>query len=269
VLPSTWIDAIEKAIRMSGKDDDLSDLLGPEPEKVPEAPSKPASRPMGKASRAVLERSRSINLIPRKNTPERLRQILKCATEMPVANSICMRSGISVTTLKYWLQKSKDGGPGDGYDIIPTAEGDEPIPIRFHEAFDAAIEGGLQLVEAAAFQRAIGFREVLTFQGRVVYQKDPELVALGFDGPEAYLLDEFGAPIPETVLRQDPDLMMFIMERRMKDKYGKNSQVDVNVKGGVLVVGVRAESSEDLNTIEENFRMSNRPAVTFEEGEDS
>lgn len=256
---------------MRGDDIDLEDMLGPDPV-VPEAPKPKRKSRMGKASRALLERSQRITIRPLgKNTPERLKQLIKSAAEMPVVNSICMRANISSTTLKYWLQKSKEGKPGDGFDVVLDGEGDEPLPVRFHEAFENAIEGGLQLVEAAAFKRAVGYREVLTYQGRVIYQLDPEKVSLARElglpdnTADCYLKDEFGAPVPETVLKQDPDLMMFIMERRMKDKYGKNAQVDVNVRGGVLVVGVRAETAEALNEMEADYRREGRPAVTFEE----
>lgn len=251
---------------------ELDDLLGPEiDEQPPEnlVDDAPKSRPMGAASRELLARSRNIVLIPRKNTPERLKQIIQFATEMPVANSICMRANISTTTLKFWLQKSKEGAPGDGFDLLPEEDSnDEDIPIRFHEAFENAVESGLQLVENAAFRRAIGYREELTYQGRVIYKLDPRLQTLGYEGVDAYLLDRNGAPVPETVFKQDPDLMMFIMERRMKDKYGKNASVDVNVKGGVLVVGMKAETPGELNEIENRFRREGRQAVTFDEGDE-
>jgi len=258
---------------MSG-DAELDDLLGPAPT-VETPPARQPKSTSGKASLAVLQRSRSVEIVPRrKNTPERLRQILKSAADMPVANSICTRANISQTTLKYWLQKSKEGKPGDGFDVVLDAEGDEPIPIRFHEAFETAIESGLQLVEQAMFRRAIGYREVLTYQGRVMYQYDPVKCALARElglpeqTPENYLLDDFGAPVPETVLKQDPDLMMFIAERRMKDKYGKQSTMDVNVRGGVLVVGARAATAEALNEMEVDYRREGRPAVTFEEDDE-
>lgn len=251
---------------------ELDDLLGPEiDEQPPEnlVDDAPKSRPMGAASREVLARSRNIVIIPRKNTPERLKSIVQFATEMPVANSICMRANISTTTLKFWLQKSKDGAPGDGFDIVPDEDSaDEDLPIRFHEAFENAVESGLQLVEQAMFRRAIGYREELTYQGRVIYKLDPRLQALGYEGVDAYLLDpRTGAPVPETVFKQDPDLMMFIAERRMKDKYGKNTTVDMNVKGGVLVVGMKAATSVALNDLEDQYRREGRQAVTFDEGD--
>lgn len=241
--------------------DDLADLLGPEP-------AAPEPLPGG---RALLKRSRSYDVAraakAKKFSQERLKRLLDACAEMPVANSACMRANVHMTTLKYWLQKSSEGKPGDGFDI-DYGEGDDKISIRFHDAWDAAMVAGVEAVEAATIQRAKGYREVLTFQGRVKYQEDPKLLALGLTGAEAYLLDDFGAPIPETVLRQDPDLMMFILKARKPDVYGNKQQVDVTHRGGVLVVGMTAASPSDLNTIEADYRREGRPAVTFEESDE-
>lgn len=249
-------------------DDDLSDLLGPEPA-IAEAPEKPKSRPMGEASRALLERSRSYDVMKaaRKNTPERLNRILNAARDMPVANSVCLRAGISYTTLKYWLQKSLEGAPGDGFDITLAEEADGDVEtVRFHEAWDTALTAGVEKVEHTVMQRAMGYREVLTFQGRVIYQQDPALIALGFTGTEAYLLDKDGAPVPETVEKMDPDLAMFILKQRKPTVYGPKSTVDFNVKGGVLVVGTTIKNPEDLQKLEESYFSDGRPKqITFED----
>jgi hypothetical protein len=246
---------------MSGEAEDLSDLLGPEP-------TPPEPLPGG---RELLKRSRSYDVQraakPKKFSQERLKRLLDACAEMPVANSACMRANIHMTTLKYWLQKSSEGAPGDGFDIV-YGEGDDQISIRFHEAWDSAMAAGVEAVEAATIQRAKGYREVLTFQGRVKYQEDPEKIALGLTGADAYMVDEFGAPIPETVLKQDPDLMMFILKARKPEVYGTKQQIDVNHRGGVLVVGMTAKTPQDLNTIEAEYRREGRPAVTFEESDD-
>lgn len=264
---------------MSGNDiDDLEDLLGPEP--VSDEPDLveaevPAQRP----SLGLLQRSRSYPMPSkaRKNTPERLNRILRYATEMPVDADVCRRSDISITTLKYWLQKSSEGAPGDGFDIVlgdADETGNEDNSIRFHDAYAAAFTAGVERVEAATMQRASGYLEVLTHQGRVQYRYDPQKQAasreLGIpeNVPANYLLDEYGAPVPETVLKMDPDLAMFILKARKPQIYGAKASVDVNVKGGVLVVGMRAATSEALNQIEDKYRKEGRPSVVFEEGDD-
>jgi hypothetical protein len=274
---------------MSGDDiDDLADLLGPEPDPeetevlVDEAPT-PKSRPMGEASRGLLKRSRSypVNRVAKKNTPDRLKRLLSYIAEMPVTSDACTRANISVSTLKYWLQKSKEGKPGDGFDINLGEDDeteDEGNTIRFHLAWDDFMEVGVGLVERSVFQRGTGYEEVLTYQGKVQYKLDPEKVeiALMVDdtiddrNPALWLRDKFGAPVPETVWKMDPDLAMFLLKTRKPQMYGAKSQIDLNVKGGVLVVGMKLDKPEDLNLIEEQYRREGLPPVIFEEsdGED-
>lgn len=270
---------------MSGAAIELQDLLGPDPlgieaeEQENLVDATPNSRPMGDASRALLERSRSypVNRAAKKNTPERLARILNYAAEMPVGATVALRAGISYSTLKYWLQKSFEGGPGDGFDITmgdDDENGTEDNTIRFHEAWDLAMTAGVEKVEAATMQRAIGYLEPLTYQGRVQYKWDPSKLAIARElglpefTPENYLLDEFGAPIPETVQKMDPDLAMFILKARKPQVYGAKASVDVNVKGGVLVVGMKAQTPEELNEIESKYREKGLPSVVFEEGDE-
>jgi hypothetical protein len=289
--------------RMSENDADLADMLGPEPDAVdapseevlvdetppPPSPRGPGkSRPMGAASKITLAKSRSypVGGLPaskygaRKNSPERLKQLLSYIAEMPVSSAACMRGDISMSTLKYWLQKSKDGRPGDGFDI-PLGANDETADdggnlIRFHEAWDVAMEVGVGLVEEATIQRAKGYWEVLTYQGKVQYKMDPEKVDLAlFLGDPVdernsalWLRDRNGAPVPEQVWKMDPDLAMFILKTRKPGTYGAKSQVDINVKGGVLVVPMQAITSEDLNVIEGQYRVSEKALVTFEDDDE-
>src|ERR1700692_499254 len=93
-------------------DKELEEMLGPdpvtdEPENLVDAAPK-KSDPMGEASRALLERSRTypVNRAAKKNTPEKLLQLLSYAAEMPQGTDAARRAGISYTTLRYWLQKS-------------------------------------------------------------------------------------------------------------------------------------------------------------------
>lgn len=281
---------------MSGdnEDDDLSDLLGPEPVSAeaiaaymlmapPEnlVDETPKSRPMGEASRALLERSRSypVNRAAKKNTPERLQRLLDYIAEMPITSDACKRASISVSTLKYWLQKSSEGRPGDGFDMalgLADENGGDENFVRFHDAWEAAMETGVGLVERSVHQRAIGYEEVLTYQGKVQYKIDPEkydlymLLGDPIDerNPDLWLRDARGIPVPETVWKMDPDLAMFVLKTRKPLVYGAKATMDVNIKGGVLVVPMRAVTSEDLNTIEAEYRMSEKQLVTFEEDDD-
>jgi hypothetical protein len=267
---------------MSG-DAELDDMLGPDPvaelpeNLVEEAP--PGYRPMGDAGRALLERSRSypVNRAAKKNTPDRLIRLLRYAAELPVGDAAARRSGISYSTLKYWLQKSFEGAPGDGFDIVMGEEdenGTDDNTVRFHEAWDLAMTSGVERLEAITIQRAMGYNEPLSYQGRVQYKYDPDKVAISVElglpeyVPQNYLLDEYGAPVPESIWKMDPDLAMFILKSRKPTVYGAKASLDVNVRGGVLVVPMRAIEAADLNTIEDRYRKAGRPSVTFEEGDD-
>lgn len=272
---------------MRGDDIDLDEMLGPDP--VAELPENlieeqpPGYRPMGAAGRALLERSRSYP-VPgngrdglRKNTPERLKRCIAYAKEMPVLSDVARRAGVSPSSIKYWLQKSFEGAPGDGFDLSLGDDDENGTPentVRFHEEFDAAMMAGVERVEAATIRRATGYDEVLTYQGRVQYKYDPVKMAQSraLDMPELvpenYLLDEAGVPVPETVYKMDPDLAMFILKTRKAQVYGQKATMDVNIRGGVLVVPMKAVAAADLNAAEEQFRKLGRPNVTFEEGDD-
>lgn len=257
-------------------DDDLLDLLGPEPEPAikPKNPPGIHTSPAAlkhKGGRDIFQRSRSYDThraVGKKNSPARLKAILKHIINMPVTSDACMLAGISVSTLKYWLQKSSEGLEGDGFDVVFNEGQETEEKIRFHDAWDEAMIAGVERLEKAAITRAMGYKEPLTFQGRVIYKQDPILLALGMTGMDAYLLDDDGKPVPETVLKQDPDLMMFILKARKPETYGNKQQIDVNHRGGVLVVGMTATTPEALNTIEAEYREHGRPPVTFEDDED-
>ncbi len=267
---------------MSG-DEELDDMLALPSDEPPEeilvdvAPPSPVST--GTPSKALLERSRSypVNRAAKKNTPEMLIRLLRYAAEMPVGATVARRAGLSYTTLKYWLQKSSEGAPGDGFDVL-MGEADEneadDNTIRFHVAWDSAMTAGVAKVQEAAIRRAMGYDEVLTYRGQVQYRYDPVKLAasreLGIPEfiPENYLLDEFGSPVPESVWKMDPDLAMFILKTHMPEKYGNKASLDVNVRGGVLVVPMRAVAPQDLNIIEEQDRKRGRQLITFEEGDD-
>jgi hypothetical protein len=269
--------------RMRGDDIDLDEMLGPdptaeEPENLVDAapPNKTPGRALlDRAARYPVNRFGTGQRAAKKNTPEMLTRILNYAAEVPVGASVALRAGISYSTLKYWLQKSSEGAPGDGFDV-PMGENDETgtedNTLRFHIAWDFAMMAGAEKVKAATMQRATGYLEPLTYQGRVQYKWDPEKLAasreLGLPEfvPENYLLDEFKAPVPETVLKMDPDLAMFVL-KALHPEF-KPKAIDVNVRGGVLVVGMRAVTSEALNELEDTYRKEGRPAVTFEEDDE-
>jgi hypothetical protein len=241
----------EKQTDTIAPDDDLDDLLGPKPLSARELQALVRQEKLGPGR--VKGDKRSV---------ERMLKILKSLANMPVVGDACTMAGIHRATLGLWLVKSRNGIVGDGFDIPIGEESSEAI--RFHEAYDYAMEDGLDSVERGMMQRALGYLEPLTFQGRVIYKRDPRLVGLGLAPEEEYLLDADGKPVPESVMKQDPDLMMFIMKCRRKAVYGNKSEIDVNHRGGVLVVGAKAVTGSDLNKEELDFR-TNAVDVEFEE----
>lgn len=198
--------------------------------------------------------------VGRKNSPERMRVLLKKLIEFPNVTKAASFAGIAYTTLSYWLKKSSTGHPGDGFDLEFGEE-----TKRFHEHYEDAHQAGIQMVEDAYVERALsGYYETLHHQGRVAYQYDQELIDLGFSGTEAYLRDEHGKPIPERIQHQDPEVMLSVLKAWRRDRYGQHDKLDVNVHGGVMVVTAPAMSSADLEARE--ARMKLRPVdVEFRE----
>jgi hypothetical protein len=71
----------------------------------------------------------------------------------------------------------------------------------------------------------------------VSYKIDKSLVELGYHGPDAYLKDENGNPVPETVRKVDKKAMQFILESYRRDRWDKHPKIDAPHEGGVLVIG--------------------------------
>ena len=83
----------------------------------------------------------------------------------------------------------------------------------------------------------LGYEKVLTHRGRVMYKIDQDLVGLGFQGPDAYLRDENGKPVPETVHKEDTKAQLHVLKRHRPDTWGKRPKRDAPREGGVLVIG--------------------------------
>lgn len=73
--------------------------------------------------------------------------------------------------------------------------------------------------------------------GGVIYKTDQSLVDLGFEGPAAYMRDENGNPVVETIRNPNGKMLRFILERERPETYGKHRKIDIPHNGGVLVVG--------------------------------
>lgn len=171
---------------------------------------------------------------PTKYKPDLARNILDAIQKWPNVSHACVLNGINYVTLRNWLLKSKNGRPNDGWELDY-----EGRTARFHVHYDDCIDASVQRVEETFIARAIGYKETLNHQGRVQYQMDEDLLRLGFFGYEAYLRDENGKPIPETVDKQDPECMLAVLKHFRPDRWTTKVNMDVTHKGGVLVVGAR------------------------------
>ena len=164
-----------------------------------------------------------------KRSRERMLIVLNSLTEVPIYDVAAEMAGIHPKTLKYWLDRSEAGD--DGYDIEW-----QDVTGRFHELCKLAIDEAIQKLDDKMLERAlVGYAKVLTHRGRVIYKIDQGLAGLGYQGADAYLKDENGNPVPETIRKVDRKALRYIWERSRT--WGKHSKIDARREGGVLVIG--------------------------------
>jgi hypothetical protein len=167
----------------------------------------------------------------RKRSPERMRLYLDSIADFPSNTLAAKKAGVNRRTPEYWLKCSKAGN--EGYDIEWRG-----VTANFHEHYTDAEAEGVGKLEEVAYQGSTkGYDVVLTYKGRVTYKEDPHLLSLGLRGPDAYLRDENGNLVPETVPRVDPKMTRWMLARRHPKIYGKESTIDKAPQGGVLVIG--------------------------------
>ena len=99
---------------------------------------------------------------------------------------------------------------------------------RFHERCESAIEEADDKLLEAAWPIAMGGE---------VYKNDEFLLSIGFEGPAAYLRDENGNPVVETIRNPNRKMLRFLLEWGRPETYGKHQKIDVPHNSGVLVVG--------------------------------
>jgi hypothetical protein len=58
-----------------------------------------------------------------------------------------------------------------------------------------------------------------------------------YQGPDAYLRDENGNPVPETVRKVDKKAQLSVLKRHRRNTWGKHPKIDAPREGGVLVIG--------------------------------
>ena len=160
-----------------------------------------------------------------------MRIVLNSLRERPILYQAADAADIHRKTLERWIRRSEAGD--NGYDVKWQG-----ITQRFHEHCESAIDEAHQNLEDEWLQRALhGYEKVLTHRGRVIYKIDQELVARGFQGPDAYLRDENGKPVPETVRKEDRKAQLHVLKRRRPETWGKHPKRNAPGAGGVLVIG--------------------------------
>jgi hypothetical protein len=218
-------------VRNDGDDKDDVALADALPEDY-SRPCEPTSLPTPVTESAEKEKTPTgISKSTPKLSPKLMRIILNALREYPVLRHAAKKAGIHPKTLAYWIRRSEAGD--DGYDVKWQG-----LTRRFHEHCESAIDEAHQKLEDEWTQRALhGYEKVLTYRGRVMYKIDQDLVGLGFQGSDAYLKDENGKPVPETVHKEDPKAQLHVLRRRRLGTWGKHPKIDAPHEGGVLVVG--------------------------------
>ena len=176
-----------------------------------------------------------------KLSPTIMRIVLNSLKKYPIQWHAASKAGIHRKTLEYWLKRSAAGDAG--YDLKW-----EGLEWRFHEHCKSATAEARQILDDEMIQRALGYDQVLTRRGRVMYKIDPGLEGLGFQGPDAYLRDENGNPVPETVRKVDNKAQLSILKRFRPETWVGQPKTDVPREGGVLIIG-RMNKKPKCNTV--------------------
>jgi hypothetical protein len=194
----------------------------------------PTDRKRGRSGSRQLGKQKPparISKSTRKRLHARMRIVLDTLSEYPIQSYAARKAGIHRKTPENWKKRSKAGD--DGFDLEWKG-----VIGRFHEHCESAIEEAHVRLRDKMFQRAlVGYDKVLTHRGRVMYKIDQGLVGLGYEGPDAYLRDENGNPVPETIRQVDRKAIRYLLKSLCPEKYGKNPKIDIPQKGGVLVIG--------------------------------
>ena len=157
----------------------------------------------------------------RQLSPERMRIVLDSLRECPLLFKAASKARIHRKTLEYWLKRSAAGDAG--YDVEWQG-----LEWRFHEHCKSAMDEPYENLVGALWDIAMGGE---------VYKKDEFLLSLGYEGPDAYLTDENGNPVVETIRNPNGKMLRFLLELLRPEKWGKRRKRYVPQKGGVLVIG--------------------------------
>jgi hypothetical protein len=161
-------------------------------------------------------------------SPERMRIVLDSLRDRPFLWYAAAKAGIHRKTLHYWMKCSEAGQ--EGYDV----EWDD-FRRRFHEHCESAIEEAHGRLDAAVWNLAF----------RAVYKTDLLAFSLGYRGPDAYAMDEYGMPIVQAYYPRSGKWIRYFLERKLPEKWGKHPKVAVPRTGGVFRLGESTKKPEN------------------------
>jgi hypothetical protein len=167
-----------------------------------------------------------------KLSPKIMRIILNSLRECPILYHAAMQAGIHRKTLEYWIRIAARLAT-----MVTTSSGKA---LRGDFTNTANQRSGRHISNSrttCSKGHFLGYDKVLTRRGRVMYKIDQGLVGLGFQGPDAYLRDENGNPVPETVRKVDTKAQLSVLKRHRPNTWGKHPKIDAPREGGVLVIG--------------------------------
>lgn len=113
----------------------------------------------------------------------------------------------------------------------------------FADAWDDAVEDGVDRAEQEAFRRAVvGFEEPVLDKGRLAYRYERYV---DDEGAEHYrlVLDENGQPIPLTVRKHSDALLALYLKGRRKKVYAERTEVTGADGGPVQQVDETAKAA--------------------------
>jgi len=162
-----------------------------------------------------------ISKVGRKRTRACRLLFLDILAECGVLSVAARKAGIHPKTPAYWRNRSAAGDRG--YDLEWRSE-----TRKFNEHCESAIEEAHDKLLDAAYDMAMG---------GVIYKYDPLFLSCDYVGPDAYLKDENGDPVVETVREPNPKMLRFYLEWKLPDEFGKRRKIDIPRNRGVLVIG--------------------------------
>src|ERR1035437_4642429 len=165
---------------------------------------------------------------------ENLILVLDSMVANPKLSVAARKIGVTTMTIYRWLKLSREGK--DFQKINWCGE-----VGSFHQFYEYAQHAQINDIEQTAKKNATGFDEVVTHDGAIQYQIDPNLIGMDdemladFGYPDRYLRID-GKVQPLTVKRKASDaLVLRMLSAHKPERYAERSTLNVNMKvGGVL-----------------------------------